>query len=246
MQIWPAIDLRDGKCVRLQQGDYHRETVFGDDPAATARQWQDQGARRLHLVDLDGARAGRVTNDAALAAILATIDIPCELGGGVRDEATIAHWLGRVIARLVVGTQALKEPQWFRRMCRQFPGRLVLGLDARDGLVATDGWLETSGTPAVDLARQFAAEPLAAIVYTDIAVDGMLTGPNIAAIEAMCAAVELPIVASGGVARRADVEKLAATPAVGCIIGRALYDGTLSLAEALEAAGEMQDSQARG
>ena len=242
MQIWPAIDLRDGKCVRLQQGDYQRETVFGDDPAAMARRWLDQGARHLHLVDLDGAREGQVRNAAAVDAIVRAVDVPCELGGGIRDEQSIAQWLGRGISRLVIGTQALREPQWFVRMCRKFPQRLVLGLDARDGYVATDGWLQTSSTPAVELARQFAGEPLAAVVYTDIAVDGMLTGPNRPAIEALCAAVEWPVIASGGIGCRQDVERLAATPVAGCIIGRALYDGTLTLADALDAAGTLQNA----
>ena len=144
MQIWPAIDLRGGKCVRLQQGDYDRETIFGDDPAAMARQWVDAGAEHLHLVDLDGARAGFVENWAAIEAIVAAAGIPCELGGGVRDEETIARALDLGLERVVIGTLAVKEPEWFRQMCRAFPGRLALGLDARQGMVATEGWLETS------------------------------------------------------------------------------------------------------
>lgn len=236
MQIWPAIDLRGGKCVRLQQGDYARETVFGDDPAAMARHWIDQGAECLHLVDLDGARDGRPVNLEPVRAILQAVDVPCELGGGVRDEQTIDRWFDLGLSRLVVGTRALSEPDWFRRMCRRFPGRLVLGIDARDGRVATGGWLETSDVAATDLAAQYAAEPIAALVYTDIATDGMLAGPNLAAMREMRQAIGAPIIASGGVTRANDVAELAAVPVEGCIIGRALYEGVLRLPDALAAA----------
>lgn len=240
MEIWPAIDLRGGKCVRLKQGDYGRETVFGEDPAAMAQHWCQQGARRMHLVDLDGARDGRPGNLESVRAILAAAKIPCELGGGIRNEETIEELLDLGLTRLVVGTLALKEPDWFRQMCMRFPGRLVLGIDARGGRVATDGWLQTSDVPAVDMARQFAESPLAAIVYTDIATDGMLTGPNVAAMAEMQAAVSVPVVASGGVSRRDDVVRLAEAGLAGCIIGRALYEGTLTLPEALAAAGDMR------
>ncbi|HQU46320.1 MAG TPA: 1-(5-phosphoribosyl)-5-[(5-phosphoribosylamino)methylideneamino]imidazole-4-carboxamide isomerase [Pirellulales bacterium] len=236
MQIWPAIDLRGGKCVRLQQGDYQRETVFADEPVAMARHWVEQGGECLHLVDLDGARDGRPVNVASVRAILEAVDVPCELGGGVRDEKTIADWLDLGLERLVIGTRALSEPDWFRRMCRRFPGRLVLGLDARGGRVATDGWLETSDVAATELAARFADEPIAAIIYTDIATDGMLGGPNLAAMKELRAAVDLPIVASGGVTRTADIAALAAVPVEGCIIGRALYEGVLTLPDALAAA----------
>jgi phosphoribosylformimino-5-aminoimidazole carboxamide ribotide isomerase len=236
MQIWPAIDLRGGKCVRLKQGDYQRETTYGDDPAEMARRWIDQGAECLHLVDLDGARDGSLANLQAIESILAAVSVPCELGGGIRDEATIERLLGIGLARLVLGTRALKDPDWFRVMCRKHPGQLALGIDAKNGLVATDGWLKTSTTPAIDLARQFAAEPLAAIVYTDIAKDGMLQGPNLEAMAEMNAAVEIDVIASGGVASAADVRRLAELGLAGCIIGRALYEGTLSLPEALAAA----------
>ena len=185
MEIWPAIDIRGGKCVRLAQGDYGRETVFGDDPAAMARRWVEGGAKQLHLVDLDGARDAALANFTAVADVIAAVDVPCELGGGVRDEATIRSLLDLGLARLVIGTRALNEPDWFGRMCRRFPQKLVLGIDARNGLVATDGWLETSETSAIELARHLADEPLAAIVYTDIAKDGMLAGPNVPAMEAM-------------------------------------------------------------
>lgn len=236
MRVWPAIDLRGGKCVRLKQGDYQRETVYGDDPAAMARQWVGQGARCLHLVDLDGARDGSTANYEAVRQIVTAIDVPCELGGGIREEETIANYLKLGLTRLVVGTRALKEPDWFRRMCRRFPKQLALGIDAKGGLVATDGWLNTSTTSAIEMARQFAAEPLAAIIYTDISRDGMLQGPNLAAMAEMDAAVDVPVIASGGVTTAADVRELAQIGLDGCIIGRALYEGTLTLADALAAA----------
>ena len=237
MEVWPAIDLRGGKCVRLRQGDYRQETVFGEDPAAMARHWATLGAQHLHLVDLDGARRGEPCNLAAVRAIVEAVDIPCELGGGVRSEATIRQLLDLGLARLVIGTLALRQPDWFRRMCRQFPGRLALGIDARDGRVASEGWLATSGVAAADLAGQFAAEPLAALIYTDIAADGMLSGPNFEALARMRQAVARPVIASGGVTTRDDVARLAAIGMAGCIIGRALYEGTLTLPDALAAAG---------
>jgi phosphoribosylformimino-5-aminoimidazole carboxamide ribotide isomerase len=236
MQVWPAIDLRAGKCVRLRQGDYGRETIFGHDPAAMARHWVEQGGDRLHLVDLDGAKEGQPSNLDSVRAIVSAVTVPCELGGGVRDERTIASLLDLGLSRLVIGTKALREPDWFRQMCGQFPERLVLGIDARNGLVATDGWLETSQTPAVELARQFRGEPLAAIIYTDVATDGMLAGPNLTAIAEIQRAVDVPLVASGGVATAGDVAKLAALGIAGCIIGRALYEGTLTLSDALAVA----------
>jgi phosphoribosylformimino-5-aminoimidazole carboxamide ribotide isomerase len=239
MQIWPAIDLRGGKCVRLRQGDYQRETIYGDDPAEMARRWVGQGATCLHLVDLDGARDGTNANLQAVKAILAAVSVPCELGGGIRDEATIERLLALGLARLVVGTRALKEPEWFRQMVRRFPDQLALGIDAKAGLVATDGWLETSSTKATELAQQFASEPLAAIIYTDIARDGMLQGPNVEAMAEMNAAVETDVIASGGVTSADDVRRLAAIGMAGCIVGRALYEGTLSLGDALAAAGEV-------
>jgi phosphoribosylformimino-5-aminoimidazole carboxamide ribotide isomerase len=235
VQIWPAIDLRGGKCVRLKQGDYQRETVFGEDPAAMARHWVDLGAECLHLVDLDGARDGRPGNLASVEAILEAVDVPCELGGGIRSEEGIAELLDLGLARLVIGTRALKEPEWFRATCGKFPGKLVVGIDARGGRVATDGWLETSDVAAVDLARQFEGEPVAAIVYTDIATDGMMAGPNVEAMAAMQAAIDVPVVASGGVTTAGDVARLAAVPMAGCIIGRALYEGELTLPDAIRA-----------
>ena len=236
MQIWPAIDLLGGKCVRLEQGDYARETVFADDPASMAVDFQRQGARHLHLVDLDGARAGRPMNLDAVRKIVAAVDMECELGGGIRDEATIEALLELGLSRLVLGTSALKRPEWFREMGGKFPGRLALGVDARNGLVATDGWLETSSTSAVELVQQFADTPLAAIIYTDIATDGMLQGPNVPAMRQMQQASAAPVIASGGVTTAADVAALAEAGLAGAIVGRALYAGTLTLPDALRAA----------
>jgi phosphoribosylformimino-5-aminoimidazole carboxamide ribotide isomerase len=187
------------------------------------------------LVDLDGARRGDPENLPAVESLVRSVDVPCELGGGVRSEQTIRRALDMGLSRLVIGTLAIKQPDWFRRMCRLFPGRLVLGIDARGGRVATDGWSETSEMAAIDVARRFAGEPVAAIVYTDIATDGMMAGPNVAAMAEMQAAVDVPVVASGGVTTKEDVARLAAIPMAGCIIGRALYEGTLTLPEAIEA-----------
>jgi phosphoribosylformimino-5-aminoimidazole carboxamide ribotide isomerase len=242
MQIWPAIDLLGGKCVRLERGDYARETVFSDDPVSVARQFERDGARHLHLVDLDGARAGRPVNLDAVRAIVAAVDMECELGGGVRDEATIDALLALGLKRLVLGTSALKRPDWFREMCIKHPGRLALGVDARNGLVATEGWLETSTTAAVELVDQFAEAPLAAIVYTDIATDGMLAGPNVAAMREMQGASPHPVIASGGVTTAADVAELAAAGLAGAIIGRALYAGTVTLRDSLKAAQQVRTS----
>jgi phosphoribosylformimino-5-aminoimidazole carboxamide ribotide isomerase len=235
MQIWPAIDLRGGKCVRLQQGDYNRETIFGDDPTEMAQRWVSDGARFLHLVDLDAARDGQLANRQAVASIVKRVGIPCELGGGIRDESTIRVWLEAGISRLVVGTKALKDPDWFREMCELFPGKLALGLDARDGYVATDGWLETSQVRATDLARQFADVPLVSIVYTDIARDGMLAGPNFDGVAEMKDAVSAPVIASGGVTTADDIRRLARIGVAGCIVGRSLYDGKLTITEAIAA-----------
>ncbi|MEE8451438.1 MAG: 1-(5-phosphoribosyl)-5-[(5-phosphoribosylamino)methylideneamino]imidazole-4-carboxamide isomerase [Thermoguttaceae bacterium] len=238
MEVWPAIDLRGGCCVRLKQGDYSQETVFGEDPAAMARHWVEAGADRFHLVDLDGARDGRPTNLASVRAIVEASGVPCELGGGIREEQTIRELLDLGLHRLVVGTLAIRKPDWFRAMCQKFPGKLVLGIDAREGRVATEGWLQTSDMTAIDLAVRFAEEPIAAVIYTDIATDGMMAGPNVAAMAEMQATVDLPVVASGGVTTKEDVARLAAVPMAGCIIGRALYEKTLTLPEALAAATE--------
>lgn len=235
MRIWPAIDMRGGKCVRLQQGDYNRETVFDDEPASVARRWVGQGADCLHLVDLDGARDGKLINDQAIRQIADNVDVTLQLGGGIRDEDTIQRLIDLGLDRLVIGTQALKHPDWFRTMAQRYPNKLVLGIDARNGMVATDGWLETSETSAVELAKQFESEPLAAIVYTDIAKDGMMAGPNVSAMREMKESTSLSVVASGGVTVAKDVMELRAVPMDGAIIGRALYEGAIQLADVLSA-----------
>jgi len=243
MQILPAIDLRDGKCVRLRQGDYDRETIFSDDPVQMARHWADLGAERLHLVDLDGARAGRPVNQDVVRAIVQALDIPCQLGGGIRDEAAIRLMLEEVgVDRVIVGTQALKQPAWFRDMASRFPEKLVLGLDARDSMVATEGWLDVSQTPALELARQYVDAALAAVVYTNIANDGMMQGVDDATVQDMIALAELglPVIASGGVTTLDDLRKLARVAdehpgLIAAIVGRALYEKTIELPQALRA-----------
>lgn len=244
LEIYPAIDLRGGQCVRLQQGDYDRETVFGDDPAAMAARWVSQGARQLHLVDLDGAKAGHPQNLDAVRSILDAVDVPCQLGGGVRSEDTVVELLDLGLARVIVGTQALKEPAWFAGLAEAHPHRLVLGLDARNGWVATEGWLETSKTRASDLALQFRGVPLAAVVFTNIANDGMMAGVDDDTLTDMvhlAATTDLPVIASGGVSRLQDVRNLAALHdrqpnLVGAIVGRALYDGMFDVSDAIAAA----------
>ena len=238
MKIWPAIDLRGGNCVRLKQGDYNQETVFGDNPGAMAQQWCKQGAECMHLVDLDGARDGLWINQDAVRSIIEAIDVPCQLGGGVREEATIELLLGLGVSRLIVGTKALKEPTWFSSMVDKFPHKLALGIDARDGMVATDGWLETSETTAISLAQQFENQPVAAIIYTDISRDGMMQGANVSGMEEMKQATSIPVIASGGVTTLNDVKQLREAGLDGAIIGRSLYDGVIDLAEAISLAAE--------
>jgi phosphoribosylformimino-5-aminoimidazole carboxamide ribotide isomerase len=229
--IYPAIDLRGGRCVRLRQGDYNQETVFGDDPADMARRWVDAGATWLHLVDLDGAKEGRPINGASIRRIVQAAAVPCQLGGGLRNEDHIDEALGWGVTRVILGTRALRDPGWLETISQRFPDQIVLGLDARNGRVATDGWLEVSDVSALDLARRCASWPLAALVYTDISRDGMLAGPNLDGLAAMAAAVTLPVIASGGVTSLDDVRRLAALGLAGCIIGRALYEGRLDLRE---------------
>ncbi len=231
MQIYPAIDLRGGQCVRLRQGDYDQETVFGADPAAMAKRWVDEGATHLHLVDLDGARDGRPVNGHSVRAIAARCGVPCQLGGGLRTRAHVAEALGWGVARVIIGTRALQSPDWLARMCAEFPGKIVLGIDARGGRVATQGWLDVSDMPAIELARSLAGLPLAALVYTDISRDGMMQGANVEAMAEMVAAVPIPVIASGGVTTLEDIRRLAAAGLAGCIVGRALYEGRLSLRE---------------
>lgn len=233
MLIYPAIDLRGAQCVRLRQGDYAQETVFGADPAAMARRWVDQGAEFLHLVDLDGARAGQPVNGASVRAIVAAAGVPCQLGGGLRSEAHLAEALSWGVSRVILGTRALQEPAWCEAMCRSFPGKVALGIDARDGRVAVAGWEQTSDVSAIDLARRVADWPLAAIIYTDISKDGMMEGPNVEATAELAAAVEAPVIASGGVTTLDDIRRLAERGLSGAIVGRALYEGKLDLAAAI-------------
>jgi phosphoribosylformimino-5-aminoimidazole carboxamide ribotide isomerase len=238
VELWPAIDLRGGKCVRLRQGDYGQETVFGDDPVAMARDFVAAGARRLHIVDLDGARDGVPTQAGLVARMVTAAGVPCQLGGGIRSRDAVAAYLDAGVARVVVGSLAIERPELLEAVATEFPDRIVLGLDARDGRVAVRGWLETSAVTAVDVARRHAELPLAAVVYTDIARDGMLNGPNLRALADLMAAVTLPVVASGGVANAADIRRVAVAGAAGCIVGRALYAGAVTLDEALAAAGD--------
>jgi phosphoribosylformimino-5-aminoimidazole carboxamide ribotide isomerase len=233
MRVIPAIDLRGGLCVRLRQGDYQRETVFSDDPVAMARRWEDEGAELIHLVDLDGAKEGRPVNVEPVRRIVDRVSVPCQLGGGVRDQETIAAWLDAGLLRVIVGTAALRDPDWFRAMILAYPGQLVLGLDARQGRVAVSGWLETSEVEATELARAFDHLPLAAIVYTDIGRDGTLEGPNLAATVELARGVKTPVIASGGVGSLEDLGRLAGLPLAGCIVGRALYEGKFTLTQAI-------------
>jgi phosphoribosylformimino-5-aminoimidazole carboxamide ribotide isomerase len=241
MQLLPAIDIRGGQCVRLRQGDYAQETVFGNDPAVMARRWANEGGERLHLVDLDGAKAGHPINVDAIRRIVESAGVPCQLGGGIRDESAIRLMLDDVgIDRVIVGTQALKKPEWFREMAQAFPGRLCLGLDARNSFVATQGWRDVSQVPALELAQQYADLNLAAVIYTNIALDGMMQGIDRGTIDDMLALAELglPVIASGGVTTVDDLrtlakESLRQPKLIGAIIGRALYEGTILLPDAL-------------
>ena len=236
MILYPAIDLKDGACVRLLRGDMQAATVFGTDPAAQARAFQDAGARWLHLVDLNGAFAGRPVNGDAVRAILAAVDIPAQLGGGIRDMATIESWLSAGVARVILGTVAVENPDLVEEAASAFPGRIAVGIDARGGRVATRGWAEETRVDATDLARRFEDAGVAAIIYTDIDRDGAMQGPNLAATEALARAVRIPVIASGGVSSLADLIALRDTGAIsGAISGRALYDGAIDLSEALAA-----------
>jgi phosphoribosylformimino-5-aminoimidazole carboxamide ribotide isomerase len=238
MQIIPAIDLRAGRCVRLRQGNYEDETVFGDDPAAMAQHWVSQGAERLHLVDLDGAREGHPANILSVRAILDRVAVPCQFGGGVRSAAAVNELLGLGLDRVIVGTRAVADTTWFSKLCGDFPGKVCLGLDAREGKLATEGWTHTSATQVLDLARRFDGLPLAAIIYTDISRDGMMRGVNLRAIVDLVQQVRTPVIASGGVTTLDDVRSLAASGVVGCIVGRALYEHTMALGEAIRVATE--------
>jgi phosphoribosylformimino-5-aminoimidazole carboxamide ribotide isomerase len=240
MDVIPAIDLLDGQCVRLHQGDYERVTRFSDDPLEQALSWQRQGATRLHLVDLDAARTGQPHNDAVIRRITTALAIPVQLGGGVRTAARAEELLACGLDRVILGTVALENPELVRELAQRHPGRIVVGIDARDGLVATRGWIEASSISATELAAGFAGSGIAAIISTDIATDGTLAGPNLEALRQMALASPVPVIASGGVGTLTDLLSLLALAPLGIegvIVGRALYDGSVDLGEALAAIG---------
>jgi len=237
MILFPAIDLKEGRCVRLKQGDMAQATVFNDDPAAQAADFERQGFQWLHVVDLDGAFAGKPMNAAAVEAILKRVAFPVQLGGGIRDMKTVAGWLDKGIKRVIIGTAAVRDPGFVREAAKAFPGQVAVGIDARDGFVAVEGWAETSSLAASDLGKRFEDAGVAAIIYTDIARDGMLEGINWEGTIALAQAVSLPVIASGGLASMADIERLCADDAAileGAITGRALYDGRIDPAAALK------------
>jgi phosphoribosylformimino-5-aminoimidazole carboxamide ribotide isomerase len=236
MILYPAIDLKDGQAVRLVHGEMDQSTVFNDDPAAQARAFVDAGCSWLHLVDLNGAFAGTPVNAAPVEAILKACNVPAQLGGGIRDMATIEAWLDKGLARVILGTVAVEDPGLVREAARAFPNQVAVGIDARNGRVATKGWAEETDVRVTDLARSFEDAGVAAIIYTDILRDGAMGGPNIDATAALARAVDIPIIASGGVSSLADLQALKATNVIsGAISGRALYDGAIDLAEALKA-----------
>ena len=236
MILFPAIDLKNGVCVRLEQGDMARATIFNRDPAAQANIFEEEGFKHLHIVDLDGAFAGKPMNASAVDHILETVGLCVQLGGGIRDMATIEAWLGKGVNRVIIGTAAVRDPALVKEAARKFPARVAVGLDARDGKVAVDGWAETSQLSALEIAKRFEDAGVAAIIYTDIARDGLLKGLNLDATIALADAISIPVVASGGLASIEDVKKLLeprAQKLEGAIAGRALYDGRLDAAEAL-------------
>jgi phosphoribosylformimino-5-aminoimidazole carboxamide ribotide isomerase len=236
MIVIPAIDLKEGKCVRLEQGLMDKDTVFNDDPAAQALEWQRQGAELLHIVDLDGAFAGEPRNRSAIEAILGAISIPAQLGGGIRDLATIEAYLALGLSRVIIGTAAQRSPDLVKEACSRFPGRIVVGIDAKNGMVAVQGWAEVTDCTAADLARRFEGFGVSAIIYTDISRDGMLQGPNLEATRELAEAVTIPVIASGGVSRLEDIKNLMAiekSGVTGVITGKAVYTGAIKLAEAI-------------
>lgn len=236
MLVIPAIDLKEGRCVRLEQGLMERDTVYSDNPAAQARSWQEQGGELLHIVDLDGAFAGVPRNREAIAAIVRAIDIPTELGGGIRDLPTIEAYLDLGVGRVILGTVAKENPQLVAEACRLFPGRIVVGIDAKDGLVAVRGWADVTEKKASELAKEMEGFGVSAIIYTDIARDGMLQGPNLQATRALAESISIPVIASGGVSSLRDIENLLAiedSGVVGVITGKAIYTGALDLREAV-------------
>ena len=244
MLLIPAIDLKDGRCVRLKQGDMSDSTTFGEDPAAMARRWVDAGARRLHLVDLNGAFAGKPKNESAIKAILREVgdDIPVQLGGGIRDLDTIERCLDDGLTYVIIGTAAVKNPGFLHDACTAFPGHIIVGLDAKDGKVATDGWSKLTGHDVVDLAKKYEDYGVESIIYTDIGRDGMLSGINIEATVRLAQALTIPVIASGGLSNIDDIRQLCAVESegiVGTIAGRAIYDGSLDFKSAQETADEL-------
>lgn len=236
MIVIPAIDIKGGRCVRLQQGRMDRETVFGEDPAAMAKRWAEEGASMIHVVDLDGAVGKKPKNLPSIEGILAAVTVPIQVGGGIRDMDTIGMYAEIGVHRIIIGTEAIRNPALVREACRRYPGRIVVGIDARNGRVAIEGWTETTQTPAVDLARRFEDSGAAAINFTDIHRDGMQTGPNLEATRELAEAVAIPVVASGGVSTLQDIRNLLPLErfgVVGVITGKALYAGTLDLKEAI-------------
>ena len=236
MIMYPAIDLKDGACVRLVKGDMQQATVFNANPADQARQFINAGAEWIHVVDLNGAFAGKPVNGAAVSAILEAASIPVQLGGGIRDLATVEMWLARGVRRVVLGTAAVKNPQFVKSACKVYPGRIAVGIDARSGMVATEGWADTSSLSAVDLAKRFTDAGVAAIIHTDIDRDGVLAGPNVAASATLARAVPIPVIVSGGVSSLTDIAAVKAETAsgiAGVISGRAIYDGRLDLKAAI-------------
>jgi phosphoribosylformimino-5-aminoimidazole carboxamide ribotide isomerase len=235
--LFPAIDLKNGEAVRLEQGDMARATVFNRDPAAQAKAFEQQGFEYLHIVDLDGAFAGKPMNAAAVERILGAVNIPVQLGGGIRDRGTVDAWLEKGIARVIIGTAAVRNPALVKEAARAYPGRVAVGLDARDGKVAVEGWAETSELTALDVAKRFEAAGVAAIIHTDVTRDGMLKGPNLEATTALADAVSIPVIASGGFGSIEDIRALLAPRAkklAGAILGRALYDGRIDAVAALQ------------
>lgn len=238
MHLYPAIDLKDGNCVRLLRGEMDAATIFNNDPAAQARSFQDAGCKWLHLVDLNGAIEGRPVNGAAVSEILAAVDIPVQLGGGIRDEETALGWLEAGMHRVIIGTLALREPDRVADLCRRHPGKIAIGIDGRKGQVAAEGWVEQSEMPVIELARHFEGAGAAAIIYTDIDRDGAMQGHNVAATAALADGLSTPVIASGGVTNLDDLAALKAEAGKGIdgvIVGRALYDGAFDVAEALAA-----------
>jgi len=236
MIVIPAIDLKEGKCVRLEQGLMEKDTVFSDNPGAQAKVWQDAGAELLHIVDLDGAFAGEPKNRTAIEAIIEAIDIPAQLGGGIRDLATIEAYLGMGLSRVIIGTAAQRNPALVEEACRKFPGKIVVGIDAKNGLVAVQGWAEVTDVTAVDLAKKFEGFGVSAIIYTDISRDGMMQGVNVDATRQLAEAISIPVIASGGLSSLADIERLMAieqSGVVGAITGKAVYTGAIDLKEAV-------------